>query len=76
MARASPAPFPWGEALSFGLGILRLSSHEFWNMTPREFSAAREAHLGRPAVTFDRMTFAHLMRQFPDVFGSKDKIHG
>jgi len=45
-------------------------------MTPRELNAAREAHLGHPAMTFDRQTFKDLMRQFPDASGSKDKING
>ncbi len=28
-------PFPWREAIGFGLGVLRLSPAQFWAMTPR-----------------------------------------
>ena len=33
-------PFPWDEAIGFGLGVLRLSPHAFWSMTPRELALA------------------------------------
>jgi hypothetical protein len=36
------APFPWDEAMAFGLGRLRLSPHSFWAMTPRELAAGAE----------------------------------
>ena len=35
--------FPWGEAMRFGFGVMRLSSREFWALTPRELAAAFEA---------------------------------
>ena len=33
-------PFPWADAMRFGLGKLRLSPRDFWAMTPRELAAA------------------------------------
>lgn len=38
--------FPFAEAMRFGFGVLRLSSREFWGLTPRELAAAFEAHAG------------------------------
>jgi len=35
--------FPWGQAMNFGFGILRLSSRDFWAMTPRELKSAMDA---------------------------------
>lgn len=34
-------PFPWHEAMGFGLGVLRLAPDQFWRMTPRANSPAR-----------------------------------
>ncbi len=31
-------PFPWKQAIGFGLGVLRLPPEQFWRMTPRELS--------------------------------------
>ncbi|MBN9076938.1 MAG: hypothetical protein BGN87_20860 [Rhizobiales bacterium 65-79] len=47
-----------------GLGLLRLSPHDFWAMTPREFAAA--AGLSRRAAPPTRADLAWLMREFPD----------
>jgi uncharacterized phage protein (TIGR02216 family) len=59
-------PFPWREAIGFGLGVLRLSPDQFWRMTPRELALAVEAVRGvRPAL--DRAAFEQLMRSHPDV---------
>ena len=33
-------PFPWHEAMGFGLGVLRLAPDQFWRMTPRELACA------------------------------------
>ena len=38
--------FPWREAMRFGFGVMRLSSREFWGLTPRELAAAFEAISG------------------------------
>ena len=59
-------PFPWREAIGFGLGVLRLSPDEFWRMTPRELAYAIEASTGRRAP-LDRAGFEQLMKRYPDV---------
>jgi len=69
-------PFPWTEALRFGLGVLKLSSHDFWRMTPRELAAAIEGARGGPVTlappTRDRLN--QLIGAFPDqIHGAKDK---
>lgn len=59
-------PFPWEEAIGFGLGVLRLSADAFWKMTPRELALAIRAAGGRLGVPLRRQTFEELMRRFPD----------
>lgn len=59
------SPFPWREAIGFGLGVLRLAPEQFWRMTPRELAYAIEAVTGRRA-SLDRDGFAALMRRYPD----------
>lgn len=59
-------PFPWNEAISFGLGVLRLPPDSFWRMTPRELALAIEAIRGGASASLDRESMAHLMRRFPD----------
>ena len=58
-------PFPWRQAIGFGLGILRLSPGEFWRITPRELACAIEAVTGRGAP-LDRGGLSELMKRFPD----------
>ena len=59
------APFPWREAMGFGLGVLRLPPEQFWRMTPRELAAAIRAVAGtREPLT--RATFNELLKRFPD----------
>ena len=58
-------PFPWREAIGFGLGVLKLSPREFWAMTPRELAYAIEALRGR-AVPLERAALDELMRRYPD----------
>jgi uncharacterized phage protein (TIGR02216 family) len=58
-------PFPWKEAMSFGLGVLRLAPDEFWRMTPRELACAIEARRGTAAL-LDRAGFDRLMGRYPD----------
>jgi uncharacterized phage protein (TIGR02216 family) len=58
-------PFPWKQAIGFGLGVLRLSPEQFWRMTPRELAYAIEAVSGRGAP-LDRQTFENLMKSHPD----------
>lgn len=59
-------PFPWRDAIGFGLGVLKLSPDAFWRMTPRELACAIEAVRGRkPAL--DRKDLNELMQRYPDV---------
>ena len=59
-------PFPWKDAMGFGLGVLRLSPDAFWRMTPRELAAAMETVLGPRQAALDRASFAALRVRFPD----------
>ena len=58
-------PFPWLEAIAFGLGVLKLAPEQFWRMTPRELAYAIEAASGRGAP-LDRATLKQLMKRYPD----------
>jgi uncharacterized phage protein (TIGR02216 family) len=58
-------PFPWKQAIGFGLGTLRLSPDAFWRMTPRELAYAIEAVSGK-AAPLDRLSLTQLMKRFPD----------
>ncbi len=60
------APFPWREAMAIGFGVLRLSSREFWALTPRELAAAIEGLGGQAAAPMDRAAFEALARRYPD----------
>lgn len=57
--------FPWDEAMRFGFGVMRLSSREFWGLTPRELAAAFGAASGRVSPP-SRDGLAGLMQRFPD----------
>ena len=59
-------PFPWKQAIGFGLGVLKLSPEQFWRMTPRELAYAIGAATGRGAP-LDRGGLDELMKRFPDV---------
>jgi len=59
-------PFPWEEAIGFGLGVLRLSPEAFWRMTPRELAFAIRALRGGMSEPLSRASFDELMRRFPD----------
>lgn len=58
--------FPWSDAMRLGFGVLKLSSKEFWGLTPRELAAAFEALSGTRPVAPDRGGLRKLMEQFPD----------
>ncbi len=59
--------FPWAEAMRFGFGVLRLSSREFWGLTPRELAAAFEAQAGHARSRAPgRDVLGRLMTAFPD----------
>ena len=66
-AECEPDAFPWDDALTLSLGILRWSPDAFWRATPRELMAAWEGlHGGRkagPALSGD---LRRLMEAFPD----------
>jgi uncharacterized phage protein (TIGR02216 family) len=58
--------FPWRQVMAVGLGQLRLSSRDFWAMTPRELAAAVEGLFGFAAGPPDRGQLERLMTRFPD----------
>ncbi len=65
--RAAPQPFPWGEAMAFGFGVLRLGPGDFWSLTPRELAAAFEGlHGGAQRAAPERTALHALMQAFPD----------
>lgn len=59
-------PFPWAEAMQFGLGVLRLPPEAFWRMTPRELAQAVIAVRGAAPPALDRHGLDALMQKFPD----------
>lgn len=59
-------PFPWQEAIGFGLGVLRLPPEHFWRMTPRELAYAVAAVRGPTTAPMDRAALDVLMQAFPD----------
>lgn len=61
-------PFPWSDAMRFGLGTLRLSPCQFWAMTPRELAAAIAAqnHNGMQVTPPARSELQDLMQLYPD----------
>jgi uncharacterized phage protein (TIGR02216 family) len=59
-------PFPWDEAIGFGLGVLRLSPQALWAMTPRELALAIRAVRGPAHEPMDRAALDELMTRFPD----------
>lgn len=52
--------------MAFGLGVLRLSSRDFWLMTPRELFRAVEGVYGVAPGAPSRAVLDELMRRFPD----------
>ena len=67
MKEAEVTPFPWQEAMRLGFGVLRLSSREFWGLSPRELAAAFEARSGQGrGGAPGREALAGLMERFPD----------
>ena len=51
--------------MAFGFGVLRLSSNEFWRLTPLELASAMRALLGEPARV-SRAVLDELVARFPD----------
>lgn len=63
----SEARFPWEEAMTLGLGTLRLPPDIFWRLTLPELAAAARAVRGGPrAPAMRRDEFDALMTAFPD----------
>lgn len=58
--------------IAFGLGVLRLSSKDFWMTTPREIAAAMDALGGGAAATMPREGLGRLMKLFPDGTEGRD----
>jgi uncharacterized phage protein (TIGR02216 family) len=52
--------------MAFGFGVLRLSSVEFWSLSPRELAAAAEGVYGPQTGSPTRAALDELMRLFPD----------
>lgn len=54
--------------MAAGLGLLGLTPHAFWTMTPRELAAAVRGRLGRGSggAAPSRGDLAALMSRFPD----------
>lgn len=59
-------PFPWTDAMRFGLGVLRLPPRDFWAMTPRELASAWGALAGDRAGPLEQRDLQDLMERFPD----------
>ena len=59
-------PFPWHDAIGFGLGVLKLPPDAFWRMTPRELAHAIRGARGDMMPPIARGEFDALMRAFPD----------
>ena len=55
--------------MRFGFGVLRLSSKDFWSLTPHELDAASQAYGGGGGAPFARATFEALAAAFPDERG-------
>jgi uncharacterized phage protein (TIGR02216 family) len=51
--------------MAFGFGVLRLSSRDFWRLTPRELACAVRALLGE-AQPLSRAALNELISRFPD----------
>ena len=52
--------------MALGLGLLRLSSRDFWAMTPIELAAAIKPLFPAGGEPLARGDFDRLMQQFPD----------
>jgi uncharacterized phage protein (TIGR02216 family) len=63
---ASADVFPWDAAMAAGFGLLRLSPHDFWAMTPREFAAAITPFGVAAKTAPNRAELAALMARYPD----------
>ncbi len=58
--------FPWEEAMSLGLGTLRMPPEIFWRMTLPELAAAARAMRPQADAPMERPVLDRLMKKFPD----------
>lgn len=58
--------FPWAEAMTLGLGQLRLSPEIFWRLTLPELAAAARASQPVRNAPIRRGELESLMMRFPD----------
>jgi uncharacterized phage protein (TIGR02216 family) len=52
--------------MGFGFGRLRLSSEQFWALTPIEIAAAARSFLPEQAEALKQKGLAALLSQYPD----------
>ena len=53
--------------MAAGFGLLGLSPHTFWAMTPRELAAALRGRLGpQPSTPLSRGDLTGLLERYPD----------
>jgi uncharacterized phage protein (TIGR02216 family) len=64
--------FPWRQAMAVGFGVLRLSSRDFWELTPRELAAALDGIAGQWNVPLERGALDHMIARYPDRTGQTD----
>ncbi|WP_293343872.1 rcc01693 family protein [Parvibaculum sp.] len=62
----SGSRFPWEEAMSLGLGTLRMPPEIFWRMTLPELAAAARAMRPDVRKAMGREEFDGLMIRYPD----------
>lgn len=58
--------FPWDEAMTIGLGRLRLTPETFWRMTLPELAAAARALHPERSSSIDRTGLQKLIQTYPD----------
>jgi uncharacterized phage protein (TIGR02216 family) len=63
IAAAGTPAFPWAEAMSLGLGLLRLTPKGFWSMSPIELAHAAGLFA---ASAPDRSALDTMMARFPE----------
>ena len=66
MSNRPSKPFPWDDVMQFGFGVLKLSSRDFWAMTPREMAFAMRAFAPSSNTPLSRSSFDELLTNFPD----------
>ncbi|PKQ06234.1 MAG: phage tail assembly chaperone [Alphaproteobacteria bacterium HGW-Alphaproteobacteria-12] len=58
--------FPWQDAMTLGLGTLRLAPETFWCMTLPELAAAARAVNPSAPASMNRTGLLNLMARYPD----------